>query len=194
MAEQRKCVECGKLFIPEDPMQIRCPECNSKHNFNKGGNWKKRIDNRREVKGMRGNYNRGRHNSERPRIPDECIFSTFYDEDGKLKKEIFLGCAKNVARVFEGDRIKITALRKFFNIVKQVEIKLNANPSLQINDVRDSILNLPRLVTYQYNRQVIGYSLVQFIEGHIDVVLKNRDEFKGFAQYFTSIICYSKQK
>jgi len=178
MDEKRTCTNCGREFIPEEPMQLLCPDCARKLGSNPG----------------RGKGDRYKQKGVRSEIPAYCFFDSFYDDNGKLKKEIFLDAAKTVAEIFERNRITASSLRKFFSIVKAIDQRLSANPKLKIEDVRDSFYKIIPLVNYQYKRGVIKRVLVDFLEGNFETAIKSREEFKGFAHYFTSIICYAKQK
>lgn len=127
-------------------------------------------------------------------MPANCVFRTFYGEDGYLKREIFIESAGKTARIFENEGMTQTSFRSLFNMLKSMEQRLKAGKIPQ-GEVDEAFLDFIRQVEYKTNREVLKSDIFRkFVNAHKDIVLGNEKEFKGFVEYLTSILAYMKPK
>jgi CRISPR/Cas system CSM-associated protein Csm2 small subunit len=130
------------------------------------------------------------------KLPDECIFETFYD--GKtLKREIFIEAAKKAARQFEANKMTQTSIRRLFNMLKATQREAEtAEPETAASLAKTRYFEFYRLTEYQSRRQSANLPEIfrQFAERHIDIAAGSYKEYCGFVEYLTSIIAYMKQK
>lgn len=130
-----------------------------------------------------------------PSVPAECIFGGgFYGNDGYLRKEIFMDAAEKMARILQSKRMTQASIRHLFNMVKAVEIRLKADRNLPMGFVRENFFKFVRQTDYQVGRGIIPGIFRELVDAHKDIVVKDKEEFKGFVEYLTSIVARMKQK
>ncbi len=125
------------------------------------------------------------------------MVNSYFDEKGHLKREIFIEDAKRLAEKFANDGLKHTALRHFFQKLRDIEFKLKRQKCF--DSIKDDIYGLVPLAYYQYNRivnnrRVIPESFKNFIEENVNLAVKSEENFRGFVEYLKSILAYSKER
>lgn len=128
-----------------------------------------------------------------PPLPRECVFDSFYGQDGYLKKAIFLEGAQKAAEYFEREGMSQTSFRALFNMLKAVEQRMRTEKMPQ-GGINEAFLRFIRHVQYQNKRGIIKEGFKKFVDEHQNVVLDNSDEFKGFVEYLASILARMKMK
>jgi len=127
-------------------------------------------------------------------LPQECVFNTFYGEDGKLRREIFLESAEKAARLFEEQKMSQASIRSLFQMLKSLEQRLKVDKDMSVGELNEVFFRFIRQVEYQAKREVIPEVFRQFVDQHKDVVIGDIREFKGFVEYLTSIVARMKTK
>ena len=127
-------------------------------------------------------------------VPTECTFTTFYNEDGNLKREIFLESAERMTEIVESSRMTVSQIRNLFHMLKSASNVLKADPKADFGATRQTFYEFVRQVEYQHNRGHIPEVFVKFVRDHVDVATKEPREFNGFVEYLTSILARIKQK
>jgi len=120
------------------------------------------------------------------------MLENYFDEKGRLKKEVFIEDAKRMAEIFSNDNLKYNALRNFYNKIREIEFKLKRNKIFE--NIKQDIYSLVPLVNYQYNREIVPLSYKNFIEKQVELAVKDEQNFYAFLEYHKSILAYSKEK
>lgn len=146
----------------------------------------------------RGFNDSGRHFREsgrrETRIPEDCIFNSFYGGNQKLRPELFYGCPKKLARLFGESDLKPTAFRRLYKAFQSFAIPLqmgSKQEDFETAKERFGIFYTEGIIR-QNKRNVLPYIVVDFIDRHKDVILSSKQEMLGFFRYITSILCYFK--
>ena len=168
-----KCQKCGKPV--KDPKFKFCYECNQKMK-----------------QGDAPSY-------ETIALPKECIFETFYDGEKHLRKEIFIGSADKASEIFMNANISQTSLRNLFHLLKDMANRLQAEKKLDFGLAKETFYKFHRQVVYNVNRKgdkgpLLHPVFKEFVENHVDVATKSREEYLGFVEYLTSIVARLKSK
>ena len=127
-------------------------------------------------------------------VPAECTFTTFYGEDGYLKREIYLESAEKMTGILESNGMTMSQIRNLFHMLKSASNVLKADPNADFGEARQTFYEFVRQVDYQHKRKHIPDNFVKFVKDHVDVATKSAKEFDGFVQYLTSILARIKQK
>lgn len=130
-------------------------------------------------------------------LPPECVFKTFYDDKGFLKREIFIESAEKASKVFMDAGISQTSLRNLFHLVKSMDNRQRSEKNLDFGIVRETYLKFHRQVVYNANRKgdkgpLLHPVFKEFADKHLDVVTKDGREYSGFVEYLTSILARLK--
>jgi len=164
-----KCQKCGKP-VREARFKF-CYECNQKQRESDSGGVNRDAS-----------------------LPKECIFSSFYDEGGHLRREIFIESAKGASEVFMQANISQTSIRNLFHLLKDMGNRLQADRNFDFGAAKETFYKFVRQVEYNVKRQVLHPVFQEFSERHLDVSTKNKKEFLGFIEYLTSIVARLKSK
>ena len=164
-----RCQKCGKPV--KDPKYKLCFECNQKQREGDAGGMPREAV-----------------------LPKGCIFASFYDEGGHLRREIFIEAAKEASEVFMRANISQTSIRHLFNMLKDMGNRLQADKNLDFGTARETFYKFVRQVEYNVKRQVIHPVFQELAERHLDVSTKNKNEYLGFVEYLTSIVARLKSK
>jgi hypothetical protein len=127
-------------------------------------------------------------------LPVNCVFQSFYDDRGHLKREIFIEAARELSELFMKANISQTSIRNLFNLLKDMANRLQADRSLDFGAAQETYYRFVRQVEYNVKRQVLNPIFQEFAAGHLDVATKDRGEFLGFFEYLTSILARLKTK
>ena len=167
-----KCQSCGRPL--KDPKFKFCYECDQK-------------------------MKRGAGDIQTISLPKECIFETFYDSKNHLRREIFIESADKISEIFMNANISQTSLRNLFHLLKDMANRLQADKKLDIGVAGETFYKFHRQVVYNVNRKgdkgpLLHPVFKEFVEGHMDVATKSREEYLGFVEYLTSIVARLKSK
>jgi CRISPR/Cas system CSM-associated protein Csm2 small subunit len=166
------CEQCGKEFEAREHFHRKCQDC-----FRGGSQ-----------------ASRGRTAPAQRSVPAECTFTTFYGEDGYLKREIYLESAEKMTGILESNDMTMNQIRNLFHMLKSASNVLKADPNADFGEARQTFYEFVRQVDYQHKRKHIPDVFVKFVKDHVDVATKSAKEFDGFVQYLTSILARIKQK
>ena len=132
-------------------------------------------------------------------LPKECFFETFYDAGNHLRREIFIGAADKASGIFMNANISQTSIRNLFHLLKDTANRLQAEKNLDFGVAKETFYKFHRQVVYNVNRKgdkgpLLHPVFKEFVESHLDVATKSREEYLGFVEYLTSIVARLKSK
>ena len=168
-----RCQKCGKPV--RDPKFKLCFECNQK--AREGGG-----DLIRDIT-----------------LPEECVFQTFYDSNKNLKRAVFIEAPEKAAQIFMNANISQTSIRNLFNLLKDIEKRIKADKKLDFGVAQEVFYRFHRQVVYNVGRKgdrgpLLHPIFKEFVDKHLDVATKSREEFLGFVEYLTGIVARLKTK
>ncbi|RKX19780.1 MAG: hypothetical protein DRP26_02850 [Candidatus Zixiibacteriota bacterium] len=179
-----KCKICGKQTLEGYDL---CPQCGSESQKSKKENPGKYYSQPR-----RKYYDKS---YKEPQIPDSCVFKDgFYNEDGYIKREVFIESAEQMSDILQRKRMTQASIRHLFNMIKSIEMRLKADRDLPLGFIRENFYKFVTHTEYQVKRGIIPEVFREFVDSHKDIAVRSIDEFKGFVQYLTSIVARMKQK
>jgi translation initiation factor 2B subunit (eIF-2B alpha/beta/delta family) len=167
-SSQPKCQKCGKPL--KDPKYKLCYECNQKARSEQAEGGKSLA------------------------LPASCVFQSFYDDRGHLRRQIFIEAARELSDLFMKANISQTSIRNLFNLLKDMANRLQADRNLDFGIAQETFYRFVRQVEYNVKRQVLNPIFQEFAERHLNVSTKDRKEFMGFVEYLTSIVARLKSK
>jgi hypothetical protein len=165
---QPKCQKCGKPV--RDPKYKLCYECSQKARSEQADVGKSLS------------------------LPPSCVFQSFYDDYGHLRREIFIEAARDLSELFMRANISQTSIHNLFNLLKDMANRLQADRNLDFGTAQETFYRFVRQVEYNVKRQVLNPIFQEFAERHLDVSTRDRKEFLGFVEYLTSIVARLKSK
>src|SRR4030043_484634 len=121
-----KCQKCGKPV--KDPKYKVCYDCSLKQRESERGDSKQEIN-----------------------LPQECIFSTFYDDKNFLRREIYIEGAEKASETFTKAGITTTSIRNLFYPLKDMANNLKTNKTLDFGFAKDGFLKVHRQIVYNVN-------------------------------------------
>lgn len=123
-------------------------------------------------------------------VPKDCVFTSFYGENGFLRPDLYFGPPQVLAECFSKTGQTPTQLRKLYQSFLTVAGQLR-NPSVPFDAVCAQFGQFyTRGVVYQAKRGSVKPSVKALFDVHLHLVLKSRQEMVGFLEYLTSILCY----
>jgi CRISPR/Cas system CSM-associated protein Csm2 small subunit len=115
------------------------------------------------------------------------LIKEYYDQEGNLKKEIFVGTPKKIADIFVHDMLKTKQLRDFHGVIA----KARKRAALKgIESVRAVLYKCQADTEYQLKRGVVPPSFDQFMKHHLALAEKDEKSLEAFFQHYDSILCY----
>ena len=124
-------------------------------------------------------------------LPPECIFTTsFYDQSGYLREEIFYTGAQKAADTFRRAGLKSSQLRQIYAGFLSFAGPLREGriPFEQARE-RFGSFYCERIVR-QFQRGILPEVVKTFFDLHRDLILSNTQEMLAFFRYLTNIYCY----
>jgi CRISPR/Cas system CSM-associated protein Csm2 small subunit len=138
------------------------------------------------------NDNRGRrggdHSRERPQT-NYAAMTEYYDQDGRLKREVFIQWPKQIA---ESIRISRTNMRRAYDFVAALRFRIQMGEDA-ISVLQPGMGQLHRFVQYQSGRNPAWKEAPNFFHKHIDAVGSDPKKFEGFYQLFQSVMAYLRR-
>jgi len=141
-----------------------------------------------------GESSRSEGGSSRPpagqRLPDEFVFSTFYNERGKLKDSLFYEKAQGLAELFHGEGLKSTPFRHLYQGFLAFAVPLR-DKRMDFDSARErfGIFYVERVVR-QTQRGYLPHVVKDFFDRHRDLALSSHEEMLGLFRYLTNVLCY----
>ncbi|MGQ9730347.1 MAG: hypothetical protein ACUVX8_03665 [Candidatus Zipacnadales bacterium] len=167
------CPQCGKRKKPKYPL---CFDCSQKEKtpYQKAGG--------------------GDPASPSSRLPDDLVFDTFYDENGKLRKELFFQAPQKVADLFRRKQVTKASVRQLYQGLRSFVRPLQ-DKQIDFDTARErfSIFYVERIVR-QVQRGFMLPVVADVIERHKDLALSDEQEMIGLFRYVTNILCYFGDK
>ena len=163
--------------------------------------WKDQLSSKfnRSVPPPQGNPHSGRGpqgGPERPNIDEFIITDSFFNPEGNLKHELFCDKPRNFAIMLVNERLKSTALRQIFNSYLKFAMKLR-DGRITFDKAREQfdIFYTERIVRQNNrrdsnNKPLLPDIVVEFVNRHKELAMRNEKEMLGFFQYLKSILCY----
>jgi len=115
----------------------------------------------------------------------------------KIPANIIVGAAKEIGESLTNEQLKSSQLRKFYDSVKQLELKLiDKKDSDELDDkiIAQLVFLKPHLENAS-KKSKIPKDYKDIIEYSIDKVTKQgntKEDFKYFVKFFESIVAYHK--
>jgi len=137
------------------------------------------------------NAGRGRgHRQTTAALPQECIFDTFYADNGEPHQELFFGAARQAAKAFEEAGLSQVQLRQVYQGMMSFARPLQDNRiTFDAAKTRFGIFYVERIVR-QANRETIPKVVKEFFDAHCPAALSSRNEMLGLFRYVTNVLCY----
>lgn len=128
----------------------------------------------------------------KPTSNDQAVLSnlllkSYYDQQGNLLKEVFIGIPEKLAILFAKDNLATKQLRDFFQVILRARNKALLQG---INIAKPMIYECQRNATYQLKRRVIPVSFKKFLEHHLPLAELDEKSLDGFCQHMESIVAY----
>lgn len=153
----KKCENCSKEFEPRQPHFRLCPDCFSSSKQKPGD------------------------------LPKECLLKSYYDREGNLLKEIFIGIPKTIAEAFSNGNL---ANKQLYDFKKRV-LKARTIARLRgIEKARPILYKCIPEVEYQFKRKVVPQSFKDFIKHNIPIAIEDKKQLEGFYEFFENIYMY----
>lgn len=124
-------------------------------------------------------------------FPSDLLLQDYYDNNGNLVKEVFIGIPQQIADILAKDGLKPTQLRDFYALISRAR---NKSVLKGIDCVRPILWECQKKSAYQAKRGIIRKSFVCFLEHHLSIAEKNEKNLEGFYQHFDSVVCYFPKK
>ncbi len=124
-------------------------------------------------------------------ISSELLLKSYYNEEGNLLKEVFIGIPEEIAKIFAKDGLATKQLRDFHLKILKSRTKANLKG---IRATRPILYECHRDVEYQLKRGIAPQSFVQFMKHHLALAEKDEKALEGFYQHLDSIVCYFPAK
>ena len=141
-------------------------------------------------------------NHDQPRgsttIPAEYIVKdSFFNSEGNLKEELFISNPKEIARLFVENELNSNALRHLFGSYQRFATKLRdkripfdkAREQFQIF-YAERVIRQNKRKDSRTKKPLMPDIVVDFIDKHKELALKNEKEMQGLFRYLTNILCY----
>jgi len=127
-------------------------------------------------------------------LPPECVFDSFYGENGKLRLELFFKAPKAAALHLRSAGLKSSQLRQLYQAFLALATPLKEGRiDLDEARVRFGSLYAERVVR-QAQRGILPQEVKQLIDAHRDLALSSREEMLGLFRYVTNVVCYFGDK
>ena len=131
----------------------------------------------------------GGRDYDRPQV-DHQKMTHYYDDQGLLKREVFIEWPREVVAALDRQKDKRTNLRRAFDHVSALQFRIQMKEGSAESVLGPGIPKLYRFVEYQKQRDVISDQMKTFIQTHCNAVQHDEKKFEGFYQLFQSVLAY----
>ncbi len=142
----------------------------------------------------RGGNPRGRDNRPPPPgLPQGYLANGYFDENGNLYPEVIQKWPMEIARAFRQSRpqLNTTQLRRFFNKVCDIKLRLDAGQSF--DSLKEQIYTLGPMAAASVGRETAPQIFKDFIDQNVQLATQSSNHLRrGFKTHFESIIAYVK--
>lgn len=136
----------------------------------------------------RGRERGGGHQQDRPQA-NYTAMTEYYDEQGRLKKEVFIQWPRQIAGNL---RISRTNMRRAYDSVAAMRFRIQMGEDAA-DVLQPGMGQLYRFVQYQSGRDRAWDEAKNFFQAHINAVGSDKDKFEGFYQLFQSVMAYLRR-
>ena len=123
-------------------------------------------------------------------LPPECVFTSFYAEDGCLHQQLFYEAPRKAADAFRRGGLKPTQFRQLFQGFLSFAGPLR-DKRLKFHEARERFgaFYVERVVR-QVERKVLPPVVKDLIDAHRDLALSEPRQTLGLFRYLKNIYCY----
>ena len=122
---------------------------------------------------------------------DHKKMTEYYDQEGCIRREVFVDWAHTIARAFSDARVTRTRLRRLYEQVLATRARLRLRHEQPSHVLRSGLLALRRAAEHLGKRQPeLPQVAVSFITVHVDNVGEDTKKFDGFFELFQSVYAY----
>lgn len=134
----------------------------------------------------------GGHGRQDRRRPDYSAMTEYYDDKGRLRREVFIDWPQALA---ENLRISRTNLRRAYDYVSAMRFRIQAGKEDSTKVIQEGMGRLLRFVQYQAGRERAWEEAKNFFESQVKAVLNKGDvkQFEGFYELFQSTMAYLRR-
>ena len=125
-------------------------------------------------------------------LPPGYLNGGYHDSSGHLRREVIIEWPKAIVDVFARESLSSTALRRFYNKLKGLDIKHQFNPNFKL--LLPDLYAFERDAAYAAARLVVPGVFIGFAVKNIDLATRDEKGFKGFVEHFQSIVAFAKGK
>lgn len=118
---------------------------------------------------------------------NDYLIKEYYDREGNLKKEIFIGVPQKIADIFAGDRLGTKQIRDFHGVIAKARKKAALKG---IASVRATLYKCQTDIEYQLKRGIVPPSFVRFMKHHLALADRDENFLEAFFQHLDSVVCY----
>lgn len=128
--------------------------------------------------------------AQQPDLPPECLFDSFYGDDGRLEPRVFYEAAQKAAEVFRRSGLKSTQFRQVYQGFMSFAGPLRDN-RLEFAEAKERFgaFYVERIVR-QTERKVLPRVIKALIDAHRELALSDRRETLALFRYLKNIYCY----
>jgi CRISPR/Cas system CSM-associated protein Csm2 small subunit len=169
----KKCEKCGAQFEAREERHRTCPKCHREW-MNAGG---------------------GGGSATAPRfapapaqkMPSELLLKQYYDGEGNVLKEVFIGPPQKIATMLEAGGLSVVQLRNFFAMIGR------AKNTAMLKGFKVSLKTLYQCnsqIEYQLKRDKIKSDFADFMRHHLELAQQSKENLEGFYDHLDSIVSY----
>jgi CRISPR type III-A-associated protein Csm2 len=170
------CVDCKRPFEPKQPHHRRCEECQRKTT---GGGWP----------AAQGRF----ESRDGGALPADYLQGGYFDEQGKIRREVVIDSAVAVAQLFAQQGITTAQVRQLYHKARFVEAKLAARyRDFDFAQARVELFQLQRDAVWSAARDRKNEPLKQFVERNVALATADERALDAFVEHFQSVVAYLK--
>ncbi len=127
-------------------------------------------------------------------LPDELIFTSFYDDKHRLKEDLFYEKPQRLADLFRQAGLTPHALRLLYQGFQAFAVPLrDSRIDFDAAAERFGIFYVERVVR-QMERGHLPAVVKEFFDRHLSLARSSREEMLGLFRYLTNVLCYFGDK
>lgn len=185
-----RCRTCGKTALNGYEY---CIQCNPKPGSASGRAPEGRADGRfRQNRGARPGERDNISSRSHAELAPDYLKNGYFNENGRLREEIFTLDAENVAAVLSANEMTSAAIRRFFNKLRGIDARFKS--SRDFESTKEDLYGFYPQAAYAVGRKVAPEQFRKFIEKNIKLAVIDEKHYKGFVEHFQSVVAYFKEK